>query len=287
VEYRESVYVGYRYYETAKKPVLFPFGHGLSYTDFTYSELKLDKDSCNYKDNVSVAFHITNNGQIKAKETAFVFVSHKNSMVFTPEKELKEFVKVELEPGETRQVMLTLDTGEFGYYNTLIKEWYAESGEYAILVGPSSDHCSLKTSLKLNSTDKPQPDYREKAPIYYQLPQTELVIPEREFEALYGGELPVSNGKPERPYDFGNTLSDVSHTLVGKMMISIIGKMAKKMTKGSKEEEAMMLAMMKEMPFHSMVASSGGAMSEAMMSGLVDMMNRHYLKGIRKMLKKK
>ncbi|MDF2513703.1 MAG: glycoside hydrolase family 3 domain protein [Herbinix sp.] len=131
-EYRESIYVGYRYYEKAGVPVLFPFGHGLSYANFTYSNIKLDRYDCNYGEHLTLTFHITNDGAVTAKETAFIFVAHENNKVFLPKKELREFVKVELQPGETKEVMVELDTKTFGYYNTLIRDWYAQEGRYTI-----------------------------------------------------------------------------------------------------------------------------------------------------------
>jgi beta-glucosidase len=287
VEYRESIFVGYRYYDTAGKTVRFPFGYGLSYTDFAYSAFHMDQTACEYGDKVTVTFCITNKGKTAAKETTFLFASHENSKVFLPKKELKGFIKTELLSGETKQVSLTLDTADLSYYNTIIRDWYAESGAYTIMVGPSSDQCCYSEVLKLRSPEKPQPDLREKAPAYYHLSKEELLIPEREFEAVYGAELPVSDSKPSRPYDLNNSLDDVSHTLFGKIIIHITNSMAKKMTKSTKEEEAMMAAMIREMPLHSMAGSSDGVISEMMLMGILDLFNGHYLRGIKKLVKGK
>lgn len=285
VEYRESIYVGYRYYEKANKPVLFPFGHGLSYTNFKYSNLKLEKDTCDFGDVMKLTFHITNHGNLSAKETAFVFVAHENEMVYLPKKELREFVKVHLDPGETKEVMVTLDTGTFGYYNTLIKDWYCESGTYQILVGASSDNIILNGEIYINSPKKLQPDYRRLAPIYYQLPDRELIIPDQEFEALYGRNLPASNKRASRPFSSNNTLEDVSDTLIGKIIIMYANKLAKKVTKCEKEQEGMIGSMFYEMPFFAMVASGEGMISERMMEGMIDLLNGHYIKGVAKLLK--
>lgn len=287
VEYRESIFVGYKYYDTAQKPVLYPFGHGLSYTEFAYSGLKPDKETCDYGDKLTVSFQITNTGEIEARETALIFVSHKSQSVYLPEKELKEFVKVKLKPGQTEQVSVTLDTGDFGYYNTAISDWYAESGRYTILVGGSSASISLQAEVLLNSPEQPQPDYREKAPTYYNLTNGEFTVREREFEAIYGRELPITNLIPTRPYDEGNTLEDVSHTLIGRIIIMIAGRMAGKMTKQSKEEEGMMIATIKEMPLHTLVTSGEGVITQLMLDGILDLLNRHYIKGIMKLLKRR
>lgn len=285
VEHRESIYVGYRYYEKAGKQVQFPFGHGLSYSRFTYSDLKLEQSSCKYGDKIGLSFCITNNGSYAAKETALIFVAHDNTEVFLPKKELRDFVKVDLQPGEAKLINLTLDTASFGYYNTLIKDWYAESGIYQIEVGPSSAAGVLKADLRMDSPAKPQPDYRSIAPSYYHLPEGGFMIADTEFEALYARKLPIGDSKPVRPFRPDNTLEDVKHTLVGRLINLYADSLASKVTQSEDEQEGMMAAMMKEMPFHSMVASGDGMISESMMEGILELLNHHYIRGIRKLIK--
>jgi beta-glucosidase len=284
VEHRESIYVGYRYYEKAEKPVLFPFGHGLSYVDFTYSDLKLDREIYYLGERINITFDITNCGNMPAKETALIFVGHENSTVFLPKKELREFIKVHLNPGETKQVSVSLDTSTFGYYNTIIKDWYSESGKYQIMVGSSSQECTLKASIYMNSPEKSQPDLTKRAPTYYQLPKKEFEIKSQEFEALYGTKLPISDCRASRPYNFNNTLEDISHTLIGKIMIMYADRMARKAKEIEAGQEGMMSAMIKEMPFFAMVASGEG-MTESVMEGIIDLLNGHYIKGLFKFFK--
>lgn len=285
VEYRESIYVGYRYYEKAEKQVQFPFGHGLSYTSFQYSNIRLDHEYCNYKDQVKLTFRITNCGKVVARETSLVFVGHNNEKVFLPKKELKEFVKTELQPGETKEVTIILDTTSFGYYNILTKDWYAENGIYEIMVGPSSAECILKTNICMTGSEKPQPDYRKRAPSYFKIPAGPLIIPDAEFEALYGKTLPVSDVRQQRPYHADNTLEDVKHTLIGKLLHLYADHLAKTVTRSEVEQQGMMAAMMKEMPFRSMVSSGDDMISEDMMEGILDCLNRHYVRGIKRILK--
>ncbi len=284
-EYRESIYVGYRYYEKAEKPVLFPFGHGLSYTDFQYSDLRLDRDKCQYGDKIKVSFCITNCGTVASKETAFLFAAQESKEVFLPKKELREFVKIELQPEESKEVSIALDTASFGYYNIKTRDWYAPEGVYKIIVGKSTAQEVLQTEVRILSPAIPQPDYRQIAPVYYQLPKGILKIEEKEFGALYGKELPVSKGKAARPYHVDNTLEDVRHTFIGKMINWYAGRIAGKVTQGSKEQQGMMSAMMKEMPFHSMVASGDGMISESMLEGILDLLNGHYIRGFKKLFK--
>lgn len=287
VEYRESIYVGYRYYEKAGKEVLFPFGYGLSYTNFHYSDLKLEREDYEYGDRITLSFQLTNKGRVAAKETAFIYVAHQSNTVFLPIKELREFVKVSLEPGETKELKIELDTLNFGYYNTIIKDWYAEEGIYTIMVGESSKECNLQTSLRLNNSVKPQPALKGVAAAYYRLPDGELRLPEADYEALYGKRLPESDHKPTRPYHANHTLEDVSHTLIGKLIFWIADLAAKKVTHSSKEQEGMMSATIKEMPFHAMVTSGDGMITEHMLEGILDLLNGHYGKGILKLMKRK
>ncbi|MFA9463955.1 MAG: glycoside hydrolase family 3 C-terminal domain-containing protein [Velocimicrobium sp.] len=283
VEYRESIYVGYRYYEKADKPVLFPFGHGLSYVKFIYSNLELNADTCVRGERITITFTVTNSGNQEAFETAFIFVGHENNTVFLPKKELREFVKIHLDSGETKQISVLLDTGDFGYYNTIIKDWYSESGSYQIMVCSSSKNCVLHATLNMDSEAKPQPDFTTSAPAYYQLSNKEFKIDNCEFEKLYGGNLPICDARASRPYTSENTLEDIRHTLLGKIIIVYANQIAKKVTEVEEEQEGMMAAMIKEMPFFSMVASGDGMLSESMMEGILDLLNGHYISGIKKM----
>ena len=286
VEYRESIYVGYKYYEKAKKPVAFPFGAGLSYTEFEYKNLTIDKDSCRFGETVELSFEIKNVGTRKAKETAFIFSSLENKTVFMPVKELREFVKVELEPGETKKISISLDTRTFGYYNTLIRDWYSEEGVCQIIVGNSVDICPLSIPLFLSSDSKPQPDYRQSAPCYYHLKNASMVVSVQEFEAIYGKVLPDGSLPFIKPYTQENTLEDIKHTVIGKLIIRYSESLAKKVTDDQADQEGMMAAMMKEMPFYAMVATGEGMISEAMMEGVLEMLNGHFLRGVKRFFKK-
>lgn len=284
-EYRESIFVGYRFYEAAEKPVLFPFGHGLSYAKFTYFDLRLDGKTYRAGDQVHLVFTISNVGKMPAKETALIFVTHKNDKVFLPKKELRQFVKVQLNPGESKQVSVTLDTAAFGYYNILTKDWYAESGSYRILVGPSSTECALAAEIILESPEEPQPDYREKAPTYYRLPKAHFEISAQEFEALYGKNFPVPDSRAQRPYGWDNTLEDISASLIGKLIYRYAGKVSRNASQAEEGQEGMLSATITEMPFFSMVAQGGEIISEKMMEGILALLNGHYLKALANFLK--
>ena len=154
VVYREGMEVGYRYYDKHPEDVWFPFGHGLSYTTFEYSNIKVTPDKVTDPDEtVTVTFDIKNTGDVAGKEIAQIYVEQHDPSVVRPIKELKEFAKVELEPGETKTVSVTLNKRSFAYYNTCLHDWYAEPDTYHILVGASSTDIRLTADYVLEWDD--------------------------------------------------------------------------------------------------------------------------------------
>lgn len=154
-EYREGVFVGYRYYDTKEMDVLFPFGHGLSYTTFAYSNMKVSKQKMSDNETVEVSIDVTNTGDRKGKEVVQLYVAPpKSEMVIRPVHELKGFDKVELEAGETKTVTFTLGKRAFAYYGVEMKDWYVEPGNYVIELGQSSRNILVTESIELSSTRK-------------------------------------------------------------------------------------------------------------------------------------
>lgn len=153
-EYREGVFVGYRYYDKKNMEVLFPFGHGLSYTTFEYSNMKADKLAMNDTDTVTVSLDVTNTGKVKGKEVVQIYVEAPESQAIRPLRELREFAKVELEPGETKTLSFTLNKRAFSYYHVGMKDWYAETGTYLIHAASSSRDLRQRIGVKVESTVK-------------------------------------------------------------------------------------------------------------------------------------
>jgi len=154
VEYREGIFIGYRYYDKKEIEPLFPFGFGLSYTKFEYSDLKIDKKQAKDTDTITVSVKVKNVGNMAGKEIVQLYVRDVESSVVRPEKELKGFKKVELNPGEEKTVTFVLDKRSFAYYSTDIKDWYVESGDFEILIGKSSKEIVLKDTVNVESTLK-------------------------------------------------------------------------------------------------------------------------------------
>ncbi|WP_339797107.1 glycoside hydrolase family 3 C-terminal domain-containing protein [Paenibacillus sp. FSL R5-0744] len=152
VEYKEGLFVGYRYYDAKWITPLFPFGYGLSYTTFAYSDLSVSSHSLKDTDTLQVSVKVTNTGAMQGKEVVQLYVKDVLSNVVRPEKELKGFAKVDLQPGETKQVSFTLDSRAFAYYNVKLKDWHVETGEFEVLVGASSQEILLVESVVVEST---------------------------------------------------------------------------------------------------------------------------------------
>ncbi len=147
VHYREGIYVGYRYYDKKKMDVLFPFGHGLSYTSFSYSDIAISKDAFDEGEAVEVSFTITNTGGREGAEAAQLYIGAKESKVQRPVRELKGFEKVHLAPGESKTVTFPIDKQSLAYYETRLDDWFAESGVYTVEIGSSSRDIRLKTEI--------------------------------------------------------------------------------------------------------------------------------------------
>ena len=159
--YGEGVFVGYRYYEKKRLPVRYAFGHGLSYTRFSYANLALDRAEMTDSQTLEVSFDVTNTGRVAGREIAQLYVQNAPADVARPVKELRDFAKVALAPGETKRVTMTLDKRAFAYYDVRQGDWYAQDGEYGVLVGAASDDIRLSASVRVTSAAAPKKRYDE------------------------------------------------------------------------------------------------------------------------------
>ncbi|MCD8395848.1 MAG: glycoside hydrolase family 3 C-terminal domain-containing protein [Lachnospiraceae bacterium] len=152
VDYTEGIYVGYRYYDAKNMPVAFPFGYGLSYTTFAYSNLRLDQDIMTEKDTVIASVDVTNTGDRFGKEIIQLYIADKTGAARRPLRELKGYEKVALQPGEMKTVTMAIDYRSLAWYSTQLHDWYAASGEYEVLIGASSRDIRLRAALRLNNS---------------------------------------------------------------------------------------------------------------------------------------
>ena len=152
VRYGEGIFIGYRYYDAREIPVLFPFGYGLSYTTFAYSNVRVSATSFRDVDGVRVSVDVTNTGKVAGKEIVQIYVHDHKATLVRPVKELKGFAKVELQPGETRTVTIALDFRAFAFYHPSYKQWIVEDGEFDILIGASAADIRGRQTVTLQST---------------------------------------------------------------------------------------------------------------------------------------
>ena len=164
VVYREGILVGYRHYETMKKKVLFPFGHGLSYTSFDYSDLKVDKEQIKDTDSLTVSVTVANTGNRSGKEVVQLYVAGNTDKIVRPIRELKAFDKVSLAPGESKKVTFVLRKRAFAYWDTE-KGWTVASGAYQIQIGRSAADIVLATEVRVDSTDRHRPVFTLNTPM--------------------------------------------------------------------------------------------------------------------------
>jgi len=268
VEYRESIYIGYRYYDKMQKAVRFPFGYGLSYTKFAYSDLKLNHAEMSDEDSLTVTFKVKNTGKVAGAEIAQLYVADKESSAYRPPKELKGFQKVFLEPGESKTMKLQLSKRAFAFYNTALQDWQVESGLFDILVGASSADIRLRGSVTVNSTaDGAEiPDYRAEAAVYYTGDPAKADA--AAFEALLGRPLPPTHKNPGDPIVLEDTLEAAAHTVWGGRINSLIDRLTEKM-----DEAEVIRSTVKQAPFRKLISMTGGLFTAEMGAGLLRVLN--------------
>ena len=269
-EHRESVFIGYRYYDAADKDVVFPFGFGLSYTTFEYSDIKVSADKIKDTDTVDVSFKLKNTGSCDGAEVAQLYVADKESTIFRPKKELRAFKKVFLKAGEEQEITFTLDKRAFAFYNVNINDWFVESGDFVIGIGASSADIKIAAQIFVEGTVKADiPDYRETAPNYY---NNVAAITREDFAAVYG-ELPSPDIDPNKKIDFYCCLNDARHTKWGGKICNLIEKIMSKAGSAENGDGKMLAAMATQIPIRNFIAMSMGAFSPAQARGLLKILN--------------
>lgn len=291
VEYRESLYIGYRLYDKTGIQPLFPFGYGLSYTTFAYENLRLEKESMKDDETVTVTVTIRNTGSVAGAEIVQLYVGAPDSVIFRADKELKGFDKVHLNPGETADVTMTLDKRSFAYYNVDLADWHVIRGEYQVLVGGSSMDLPLSATVFVDGANQEAslPDFRESAPEYYDPSLLTHKISDTSFEALIGRPIPPANYQPGELFDINSTVGDISKTLIGKQIYKMVAKqfggmMASETTENDETTKRMMEAMINDLPLRSMVLFAGGQGIDFEKAQLVvDVLNGKYIESAKKL----
>ena len=255
VQYREGLYVGYRYYQTAGVPVAFPFGYGLSYTSFAYSDLKVTADS--------VTLTVTNTGARDGAEIVQVYIAKPGAEIFRPAQELKAFARVPLAAGESRTVTLPLDDKAFRYWNTRTDCWEVEGGRYEVRVGASSADIRLTAEVDICGTNAPDP-YAGKPLPHYKSGSVQNV-PDAEWEALLGHPIPQDKVKIDR----NMTLGELNHSRspLGWLIWAVLTALLNASFKKGKPDLNVLFQY--NMPLRALAKMTSGAISMGMVDGIV------------------
>ena len=266
-EYREALYVGYRYYDTAKVRVLYPFGFGLSYTEFQYRDLTVNPEGAE--------FTLTNTGNRDGAEVAQLYIGMKDGKVFRPAKELKGFQKVFLKAGESRRVHIPFDDKTFRYWNVRTDQWETEGGTYTIMIGASCLDIRLRTETEIEGTTDTYPYYTNRMPSYY----SGLIgqVEDQEFQELLG--YPIPSGK----WNGDLTVNAICQMYYAKSPAARF--VYKKLTQMKKKSEDagkpdLNILFIYNMPFRAIAKMTGGMVSMEMVEGIVTMVNGHLFRGL-------
>lgn len=271
-EYRESIYAGYRYYDTVKMQVQYPFGYGLSYTAFTYTDLKIEKDG--------VKAAVTNTGDMDGAEVVQLYVGLPNAVVFRPHRELKGFTKIFLKAGECREVNIPFDDKSFRYWNILTKRWEIEPGKYRIMLGASVEDIRLEGEIEVAGTTTEYPYNPALLPCYYT--GTVQDISDSEFEKLLGHSIP--SGKWEGKLGLNDAVCQMYYAKSGlaRLAYRILTKRKLKNEENGKPD--LNLLFQYNIPFRAIAKMTGGMVSMEMAQGIVTVVNGQFFKGMGKVI---
>ncbi len=270
-QHREGLYVGYRYFDTAGVKPQYPFGFGLSYTTFAYSNLQID--------DTSVTCTITNSGAVSGAEVCQLYVSALDSKVFRPKKELKGFVKIFLQPGESKRVTMTFDEKAFAYFNVVDNDWRVEEGNYRISVGGSSSNLPLTGTLRIQGETISNPYEAMDIPSYTSGKVAQ--VSDNEFFQLIGREVADVPWKKDQPVTVNSSVLEAGvHPGVGRFIYRTL-RFMRFFVRDSNIRKATYLDASLYMPFRALARMSNGMMTMPMVEGLLIMINRGFLKGVR------
>lgn len=280
VEYREGPYIGYRYYDTADVDVLFPFGYGLSYTSFDYSDIQVSKEG--------VTFNITNTGEVAGKEAVQLYVGCQSEVIFRPKKELKGFTKVFLNAGETKSVTIPFDDKTFRYFNVRTNQWEIESADYNIMIGAASTDIRLEDSIFVEGTEAPLPYDKEKLPSYYSGQANDVSI--EEFETLLGTKVPNAKWDRAKPLGYNDTIAQCRYAkgMFARFAFRLIKFSHRFLWKIGKRDTANLIMMsVYHMPFRGYARMTGGVVNMPMVDGILKIVNGHFFKGLGHVLRER
>ncbi|MBN2555698.1 MAG: glycoside hydrolase family 3 C-terminal domain-containing protein, partial [Anaerolineales bacterium] len=284
VEYRESLYVGYRFYDSVEKDVLFPFGHGLSYTTFEFNSLSFSAESLRDREPLSVYLNVRNTGAVAGAEVVQVYVHDVESTAYRPKKELKGFEKVVLQPGQTAEVCINLDWRAFACYDPALKAWVVEPGDFDILIGASSRDIRLTGRVTV-MLDKNTSLTRSSGPAaYHHFPDDADVLRE-DFAALLGRALPAAEFTVGEAYTINTSIEDMQATFFGRLLGRFFKRRIHAMIGPDQDSPNALLlkAVAAEAPLRTFMMAGNG-ITYALLEGLVLLINGKIWPGLKAVL---
>lgn len=266
VEYREGLYIGYRYFTTAEKAVRFPFGYGMSYTTFAYSDMAVDEQG--------VSLTVTNTGSVAGTEIVQLYVAKKSSELFRPAKELKGFARVTLAPGEKQRITITLDDKAFRFWNVKANRWEIEGGEYELLVGASVEDIRLCEKISVHGTAAVHPYEDRDLDCYYK--GDVLHVSDADFEKLLGHPIPKGKTKIDRNL----TLGELNHARspLGWLVWLVLTILLDVSYKRGKPD--LNILFQYNMPLRALAKMTNGAISMGMVDGIVMELQGFWILGL-------
>ncbi len=273
VLYQESIYVGYRYYETKLIPVLFPFGYGLSYTEFSYANLVLSGDLLTVPGTIEAAIDVTNVGSVGGREVIQWYVENAIGAVFRPTRELRGFAKISLKPGETKTVKRRFSEADFSYFDPAAGRFVAAPGDYRIVLMKNASEAIVSIALTIQNPDAPAPDPALLLATSY-LPAKGLIMTAADFATLLGHDPGPESERRKRPFTMDDCLDDLKKTLLGRLLIHFVTVEAKKAITGTEPAyQRMVLKSMLEVPLRSLAVQSGGKLGMRTALAIIDWIN--------------
>ena len=266
VEYREGLYIGYRYFTTAEKAVRFPFGYGMSYTTFAYSDMAVDEQG--------VSLTVTNTGSVAGTEIVQLYIAKKSSELFRPAKELKGFARVTLAPGEKQRITIMLDDKAFRFWNVKANRWEIESGEYELLVGASVEDIRLCEKISVHGTATVHPYEDRDLDCYYK--GNVLHVSDADFEKLLGHPIPKGKTKIDRNL----TLGELNHARspLGWLVWLVLTILLDVSYKRGKPD--LNILFQYNMPLRALAKMTNGAISMGMVDGIVMELQGFWILGL-------
>ncbi|HHU56438.1 MAG TPA: beta-glucosidase [Acholeplasmataceae bacterium] len=268
VYYDESIYVGYRYYNTFNKKIRYPFGYGLSYTEFAYRDFNIVDDKVTVK--------VKNIGNYEGKEVVQLYLENNDSQVYKERRRLIKFAKVNLKPNEEEEVTFTLSLDDFTYFDYKLNKYTYDKGTYFIQIGKNVEEIIYSLPYEIKSNPETITNHE---PLSYSKNEYDT----SDFYKLFDKTLPPKKEKVQRPFTINSTLNDIKTTLIGKLIVRMLIKKADNLNIEEEWLQEVVLKTLFDTPIKALSNMSGNEFPIKAAEGVIDICNKKFIKGIKKL----